>query len=159
MSARTECRVHIEAPMDLVWDMTNDLESWPRLFTEYERVEILGRDGDSVTFRLTTHPDEDGTVRSWVSVRTADPATRTVRAHRVETGPFAFMRLFWDYHERDGGVELRWVQEFHVRDEMPFGDEAMAAHLEKNSGVQMAHIKKRIEAAAAGRRADVGERR
>ncbi|MER5212037.1 SRPBCC family protein [Streptomyces sp. NPDC002838] len=148
MSARTECSVRIDAPMDLVWNMTNDLESWTELFTEYAKVEVLERDGDTVRFRLTMHPDENGKVWSWVSVRTADPATRTVRAHRVETGPFAFMRLFWDYREADGGVEMRWVQEFHVKDEMPFDDQAMAAHLEENSAVQMAHIKERVEAAA-----------
>ncbi|MFJ5225031.1 SRPBCC family protein [Streptomyces sp. NPDC088400] len=148
MSARTECSVRVDAPMNLVWDMTNDVESWPALFTEYARVDVLERRDETVRFRLTTHPDENGEVRDWVSVRTADPATRTVRAHRVETGPFEFMRLFWDYREVDGGVEMRWVQEFHVKDEMPFDDPAMAAHLEKNSAVQMAHIKERVEAAA-----------
>ncbi|MDW4905904.1 SRPBCC family protein [Streptomyces sp. ADMS] len=146
---RTECSVLIAAPLDLVWDMTNDLASWTGLFTEYAGVEVLERDGDTVRFRLTMHPDEDGKVWSWVSVRTADPASRTVRAHRVETGPFAFMRIFWDYRETDGACEMRWVQEFHVKDEMPFGDEAMARHLTDNSAVQMAHIKERIEAAAA----------
>ncbi len=155
MTARTECSVRIDAPMDLVWDMTNHVESWPQLFTEYARVDVLERQGDTVRFRLTMHPDENGEVNSWVSLRTADAATRTVRAHRVETGPFAFMRLFWDYREADGGVEMRWVQEFHVKDEMPFDDAAMAAHLEKNSAVQMAHIKERVEAAAAAR---TGER-
>lgn len=152
MSARTECSVRIDAPIDLVWDMTNDLESWPELFTEYQSIEILERNGTDITFRLTMHPDEQGQVRSWVSVRTPDPASRTVRAHRVETGPFAFMRLYWDYTEVDQQVEMRWVQEFHVKDEMPFDDEAMAAHLEKNSAVQMAHIKKKIESVAAERR-------
>ena len=159
MSARTECTVVIDAPMDLVWDMTNDLESWPELFTEYEKVEILERNGNDITFRLTMRPDEDGEVHSWVSVRTPDPATRTVRARRVETGPFEFMRLYWDYREVEGGVEMRWVQEFHVKDEMPFDDAAMAAHLEKNSAREQAHIKKKIEEAAAARRATAGEAR
>jgi len=33
--------------------------------------------GDTVRFRLTTHPDQehDRAVRTWVSERTADPAT------------------------------------------------------------------------------------
>ena len=53
--------------------MTNDVESWPELFTEYASAEILDREGDTVRFRLTMHPDENGKVWSWVSERTRRP--------------------------------------------------------------------------------------
>ncbi|MEV0381379.1 SRPBCC family protein [Nonomuraea sp. NPDC050643] len=151
MSGRTEAAVVIVAPMDLVWDMTNDLESWPELFTEYAKVEILGHEGETVRFRLTMHPDENGSVHAWVSERTPDPKSRTVRARRVESHAFDYMNIFWSYEERHGGVEMRWVQEFHVNEAMSYGDEEMAAHLRKNTAIQMAHIKQRIEE-AAGRR-------
>ncbi|SCL31464.1 aromatase [Micromonospora pallida] len=151
MAKKTECAVVIDAPMDLVWDMTNDVPNWPNLFTEYATAEVLERDGNTIRFRLAMHPDEDGKVNTWVSERTSDPATRTVRAHRIETGPFDFMNIFWAYREVDGGVEMRWEQEFHVKDVMPFDDDAMAAHLLKNSAIQMAAIKERIEKAAVAR--------
>ncbi|WBB82342.1 SRPBCC family protein [Micromonospora sp. WMMD882] len=151
MAKKTECGVVIDAPMDLVWAMTNDVPNWPDLFTEYASAEVLERDGDTIRFRLTMHPDEQGKVNTWVSERTSDPATRTVRARRIETGPFEFMNIFWAYREVDGGVEMRWEQEFHVRDELPFDDEAMAAHLLRNSAVQLAAIKERIEKAALAR--------
>ncbi|MEU4568707.1 SRPBCC family protein [Micromonospora sp. NPDC023956] len=151
MAKKTECAVVIDAPMDLVWEMTNDVPNWPDLFTEYASAEVLERDGDTIRFRLTMHPDENGRVNTWVSERTSDAATRTVRAHRIETGPFDFMNIFWAYREVDGGVEMRWEQEFHVKDEMPFDDDAMAAHLLKNSAIQMAAIKERIEKAAVAR--------
>lgn len=151
MAKKTECAVVIDAPMDLVWDMTNDVPNWPDLFTEYASAEVLEREGNTIRFRLTMHPDSDGKTNTWVSERTSDPATRTVRAHRIETGPFDFMNIFWAYREVDGGVEMRWEQEFHVRDELPFDDEAMAAHLLKNSAIQMAAIKERIEKAAVAR--------
>ncbi|MEV0325262.1 polyketide cyclase [Micromonospora echinospora] len=151
MAEKTECAVVIDAPMDLVWEMTNDVPNWPDLFTEYASAEVLERDGNTIRFRLTMHPDENGRVNTWVSERTSDPATRTVRAHRIETGPFDFMHIFWAYREVDGGVEMRWEQEFHVKDEMPFDDAAMAAHLLKNSAIQMAAIKERIEKAAVAR--------
>jgi DNA-binding NarL/FixJ family response regulator len=48
-------------------------------------VEILDERDGAYTFRLTMHPDPQGRVWSWVSARTPDPATHTVRAHRVET--------------------------------------------------------------------------
>jgi aromatase len=151
MAEKTECAVVIDAPMDLVWEMTNDVPNWPDLFTEYASAQVLERDGNTIRFRLTMHPDENGRVNTWVSERTSDPATRTVRAHRIETGPFDFMNIFWAYREVDGGVEMRWEQEFHVKDEMPFDDAAMAAHLLKNSAIQMAAIKERIEKAAVAR--------
>jgi aromatase len=83
----------IDAPLELVWDVTNDVASWPGLFSEYAEAVILERRGDTVRFRLTMHPDENGKVWSWVSERTADPKTHTVRAHRVETGPFRYMNI------------------------------------------------------------------
>ena len=62
MAARTENAVVINAPIDLVWNMTNDVESWPSLFTEYAKAEILEREGATIRFRLHTHPDEEGVV-------------------------------------------------------------------------------------------------
>ncbi|GKQ37509.1 SRPBCC family protein [Streptomyces sp. A012304] len=151
--AHTDNTVVIDAPMDLVWEMTNDVESWPRLFSEYSAAEILGRDGATVRFRLTLHPDENGAVWSWVSERTPDPETRTVRARRIETGPFEHMDIFWTYTETDSGVEMRWRQEFTVRPGLPFGDPEMTERLNTNTRREMARIKGLVEEAAARRTA------
>jgi aromatase len=97
MAGHTDNAIVIEAPMELVWSMTNDVESWPQLFSEYASAEILSRNNGSVTFRLTMHPDDQGRVWSWTSQRTPDEPSRTVRAHRVETGPFEYMNIFWKY--------------------------------------------------------------
>lgn len=151
--ALTDNSIVVDAPMELVWEMTNDVESWPELFSEYAAAEILERDGDTIRFRLTLHPDEDGNVWSWVSERTPDPVTRTVRARRIETGPFEFMNLHWTYTETDGGVEMRWRQEFEVRPGLPFGNEEMAERLNTNTRREMARIKGLVEKAAAERAA------
>lgn len=148
MAGHTDNAIVINAPMELVWSMTNDVESWPELFSEYAAAEILFRDGDSVTFRLTLHPDEQGRVWSWVSERTPDEASRTVRAHRVETGPFEYMHIFWSYFEGDGQVRMRWVQDFHMKPEAPLDDAAMTDRLNRNTAIQQQLIKGRIEAAA-----------
>ncbi len=150
MAARTENAVVIDAPIDLVWDMTNDVESWPTLYTEYAKAEILERDGGTVRFRLHTHPEDDGTVWSWVSERTPDPVTRTVRARRIETGPLVEkMDIFWDYTQTPEGVRMRWVQEFVLRPTAPVDDAGAVAFLNKETKAQMAHIKQVIETAAA----------
>ena len=40
MAGRTENDIVIYAPLDLVWEMTNDVESWPTLYSEYAKAEI-----------------------------------------------------------------------------------------------------------------------
>ncbi|WP_272918635.1 SRPBCC family protein [Streptomyces sp. HUCO-GS316] len=147
-AARTENGIVIDAPFDLVWDMTNDVANWPNLFSEYALAEILDRHGDTVRFRLALHPDADGKVWSWVSERVMDRGNRTVRAHRVETGPFAFMNILWTYAQTDAGVEMRWEQEFRMKPDAPVDDAAMTERINKNSKIQLALIKERVEATA-----------
>jgi aromatase len=149
--ARTDNAVVIAAPLPFVWARMNDIEAWPQLFTEYAEVTVLERDGDTVRFRLTTHPDpeHDGTVWSWVSERTADPATYTSRSHRIQTGPFAFMRIAWAFTAVPGGTEMRWTQEFAMKPGAPADDAAAQAYLDRNSRAQMAVIRERLERAHA----------
>jgi len=149
--ARVDNSVVIDAPLEYVWQRMNDVEQWPDLFSEYAAAEILERRGDTVRFRLTMRPDEDGQVWTWVSERTADPSTRSVRAHRVETGPFEHMNICWKYRQVDGGVEMRWIQDFHMKPEAPVDDAAMTRYLNENTAVQMARIKRLVEEQAAGR--------
>ncbi|MFD2765056.1 SRPBCC family protein [Micromonospora eburnea] len=145
----TENAIDIAAPLPLVWEVTNDVARWAELFTEYAKVDILGRSGDTVRFRLTMHPDENGMVWSWVSERTADPATRQVYAHRVETGPFEFMHIHWRYDEVPGGTRMTWVQDFAMKPDAPVDNAGMTDRINANSKVQLAVIKERVERRAA----------
>jgi aromatase len=151
VSGHTDNSILIDAPIDVVWDMTNDIESWTSLFSEYSVAEIISRNGSAIRFRLALHPDENGKVWAWVSERTPDPATRTVRAHRVETGPFKYMSLFWEYLEVDGGVQMRWVQDFEMKPGAPLDDAGMTNRLNTNTPIQMQLIKEKVERAAAQR--------
>lgn len=152
MPGHVDNAVVIKAPLDFVWTAMNDIERWPRLFTEYASAEILARDGDTVRFRLTTHPDREhaGRVWSWVSERTADGATHTSLAHRVETGPFEYMRIEWSFDAVEGGTRMRWRQWFAMKPEAPADDAGAEAYLNRNTRIQMQAIKERLE--AAGRR-------
>jgi aromatase len=143
----------IDADIDLVWDMTNDVEAWPQLFTEYATAEILDRTGDTVRFRLAMHPDENGKVWSWVSERTPDRSTYSVVARRVETGPFEFMDINWSYTPEGSGTRMRWIQDFRMRPGAPLDTEAMTERINTNTGVQMRVIADKIEAAARDGRA------
>lgn len=152
MAGHTQNEITIAAPLELVWDMTNDLERWPQLFSEYASVEILSREGRKTTFRLTMHPDENGTVWSWVSEREPDRDTLTVKARRVETGPFAHMDIVWRYEEVADGTRMVWTQDFAMKPDAPVDDDWMTDNINKNSKVQMALIRDKIEKAATGHR-------
>jgi aromatase len=148
MAGRTDNAVVIDKPIDEVWQRMNDLENWTNLFTEYASVEILERDGNTVKFRLTTHPDPeyDGQVWSWTSERTMDPDSYTTKSHRIETGPFEYMNIEWYFEPAEGGTKMRWVQDFSMKESAPANDEQAQDYLNKNTAEQMKAIKERLEA-------------
>ena len=149
MAAHTDNAIVIEAPLDLVWTMTNDLENWPNLFTEYAKTEIVERkDANTVLFRITMHPDNQGNAWSWISERTMDPATHTTKSRRIETGWFEYMHIEWFYEPVEGGTKMRWVQDFTMKPTAPFNDEQQAENINRNTKIQQAVIKERIEARA-----------
>ncbi|ASW55184.1 SRPBCC family protein [Plantactinospora sp. KBS50] len=147
-AGHTDNSVVIAAPFELVWELTNDVPGWPTLFTEYASAEVLRRSGDTVLFRLTMVPDEAGVAWSWVSERTADRDRREVRAHRVETGPFEYMRIHWSYAEVPEGTRMTWVQDFAMRPDAPVTDAQMTERINTNSRLQMEIIRQRIEGVA-----------
>jgi aromatase len=154
MSAHTDNSIVIDAPLEVVWSMANDVESWPRLFVdEYAKAEVLEREENRIVFRLTTCPMEDGRSYSWVSERVLDEERHCVNARRIELGPFRYLSIFQSFTEVPGGVELRWVQDFEVAPGAPFTDEQMANRINGNSKVQLQHHREAMESAAATRAA------
>jgi aromatase len=152
VAAHTDNDVVINAPLDVVWERMMDVEGWPDLFSEYAKAEVTERDGDTIKFRLTTHPDPDyeGQVWSWISERTADPASHSSKSRRIETGPFEYMNIEWYFEEADGGTRMRWVQDFSMKPGAPANDEQAEEYMNKNTKTQMGVIKERLEAAANG---------
>lgn len=152
MAGHTQNEITIAAPPDLVWDITNDVEHWPQLFSEYASVEILSREGNKTTFRLTMHPDANGDVWSWVSERETDRNALSVTARRVETGPFAYMNIQWQYEKVPEGTRMVWTQDFEMKPDAPVDDAWMTDNINRNSKVQMALIRDHIEQTAAAHR-------
>ncbi|MER5752693.1 SRPBCC family protein [Streptomyces sp. NPDC002088] len=151
MAGHTENEIVIDAPLDVVWDMTNDIENWPQLFSEYASVEVLSRENGKTTFRLTMHPDDNGKVWSWVSEREPDRPKLTVNARRVETGPFAYMNIKWVYSETPGGTRMHWTQDFAMKPDAPVDDAWMTDNINRNSVVQLELIRDKVEKRARER--------
>jgi aromatase len=150
MSAHTDNEVLIAAPLDLVWEVANDVERWPELFAgEYAAAEVLERDGDRVRFRLTTAPGPDGRSYTWVSERCLDRGRGTVSSRRIEPGPFRYVHLFQSFTAVADGTRLRWVQDFEARPEAPFTDEGMRRRIDAGAQANLRRHKEVIEALAA----------
>lgn len=156
VDGHTDNSIVIGADLDFVWEMTNDLANWPRLFTEYASVEILDHTENTFRFRLTMRPDENGKVWSWVSERTLDPGRRQVSARRVEPGPFEFMNIEWTYRTVPEGTLMRWVQDFEMRPQAPIDTAGMTVRINANTAIQQQVIADRVEAASRHRHASQG---
>lgn len=148
--------VVINAPLDRVFAMTNDIANWRSLFDEYEESTVLETEGNVVTFRLTKKPDpSDGRRRSWVSRRTIDRERLRCVAERLEPKyPFTRMNIEWLYEPVPEGVRMTWMQDFEVDPKCPFTETEMERYLNDNTRVEMTVIKGKIERAAADASAD-----
>jgi aromatase len=151
MAAHTDNAVDVKAPLEFVWERMMDVESWPTLFSEYAQAEIVERNGDTIQFRLTTHPDPEyeGKIWSWVSERVADPKSHSSKSRRIETGPFQYMTIEWFFEEIPDGTRMRWVQDFSMNPGAPANDQQAEEYMNTNTKTQMGVIKERLEAEAA----------
>lgn len=109
--AHTRNSIFIKAPFDLVFEISNHIERWTELFgDEYVSADVLKREGNEITFRLT---DDEG--KSWVSKRWLHKAQKMAYASRHEPMfPFKYMKIIWLYHEQDGGTLMTWIQDFEM---------------------------------------------
>jgi aromatase len=148
MKGRTENSVVVYGDAERIFELTNRIELWPELFTEYESTEVLEREGHYLKFRLTMFPEEDGKVKSWVSERTVDTSKREARAKRLEPMyPFASMDIHWTYEPlpQGLGVIMTWIQEFEPHENFPFDVYRMESHLNHNTRIQLKAVKQAVE--------------
>jgi aromatase len=59
------------------------------------------------------------------------------------------MNIRWHYEEVPEGTRMVWTQDFAMKPEAPVDDAWMTDNINRNSKVQMALIRDRIEKAAA----------
>jgi len=148
MPGNTLNKTVILKPFDFVFEKTNDLTLWTRLFTEYETVEILADGVDGVTFRLKTFAEGPRPSRTWISTRKVERETRSVHGWRhLPSFPFSSMDIYWQYEAlpNNAGVVLTWHQVFDVMPDSPLSKFEMEAFLNRSSIKQLAHIKQFLE--------------
>ena len=130
MKMKIKNSIIIKKPIEEVFDITNDIEQWPNLFTEYAKAEILEKSDSYIKFRLTTCPDEKGMQSSWISERFIDKKNWTITAKRLDPiYPFQYMDIEWIYRTVKEGTEMIWKQKFSMDCKSGFLDEKVAVNM------------------------------
>jgi aromatase len=150
--AHTVNSIFIKAPFQPTFDISNNIERWTELFgDEYVSAEVLSREGNEITFKLTD--DEN---KSWVSKRWLHPEQKFAYASRHEPMfPFKFMKIIWLYEEGEcpengKGTLMTWIQDFVMDPKFTkFTAEEIEGFINKHSIDNMNIFKKVIEKEAS----------
>ncbi|MFA5144757.1 MAG: SRPBCC family protein [Candidatus Omnitrophota bacterium] len=146
----------INAPYDLVFDISNDIPRWTELFgSEYQKAEVVEKKDNKITFRLT---DEEG--KSWVSWRLLFKDKYFTYAQRQEPlFPFKYMKIVWLYTSKPAGmalakgcqttdfcpVEMAWIQHFEMDEKAKFTDQQVEGFINEGSRHNLKIFKEIIE--------------
>lgn len=136
----------INAPYDLVFDISNDIPRWTELFgAEYKKAEVVKQEANKITFRLT---DEDD--KSWQSWRLLFKDKNFAYAQREDPlFPFKFMKIIWLYTPKPEGVEMTWIQHFQMDPKAKFNDAQIEGFINEGSQQNLKIFKEIIEKEAA----------
>jgi aromatase len=139
--AYTYNSVFIQRPIEEVFDLSNRLEEWPKVFDEYVNVKILDRTDSRIVFQMTNKENQ-----SWRSHRVLDRAHWLVTASREEPMfPFKHMTLRWIYRPLNGGTEMVWEQFFEMDPAANVSDEVAIDRVVRHSQVNMQNFKRWLE--------------
>ena len=110
----------INAPYDVIFDISNTIPRWTELFGgEYKEAIVVKKEKNKITFKLT---DKEG--RTWQSYRLLFKENYLAYAEREEPKfPFEFMKIIWLYTPKPEGIELTWIQHFKMDSKAAFNDE------------------------------------
>lgn len=135
----------INAPYDLVFDISNDISRWTELFgKEYQKSEVVKKEGNKITFRLT---DEEG--KTWQSWKLLFKDKYFTYAEREDPKfPFKYMKLIWLYTQKPEGIEMSWVQHFEMDEKAKFNDQQVEGFINEGSKENLKIFKALIEKAA-----------
>lgn len=119
---KTKCEINVDLDMDNLFTITNDVENWPRLFSNYSKVDILDKSKNYVKFRLY-YKENDGSIVSWISERTWKVTDKEIQvtAKRLDPIlPYKYMNIIWKYrYLGKNKTKMIWEQEFEISDLLP----------------------------------------
>ncbi len=132
----------INAPYELIFDISNDIPRWTELFGgEYQKAEVVKIEANKIIFRLT---DDEG--KSWQSWKLLFKDKYFTYAEREEPKfPFKYMKIIWLYTLKPTGAELTWIQHFEMDDKAKFNDTQVEGFINTHSKDNLKIFKQVIE--------------
>ena len=132
----------INAPYNLIFDISNTIPRWTELFGgEYKEAIVVKKEKNKITFKLT---DKEG--RTWQSFRLLFKENYLAYAEREEPKfPFEFMKIIWLYTPKPEGIELTWIQHFKMDSKAAFTDEQVEGFINQHSKENLKIFKAVIE--------------
>lgn len=132
----------INAPYDVIFDISNTIPRWTELFGgEYKAAIVVKKENNKITFKLT---DKEG--RTWQSYRLLFKENYLAYAEREEPKfPFEFMKIIWLYTPKPEGIELTWIQHFKMDSKAAFTDEQVEGFINQHSKENLKIFKAVIE--------------
>lgn len=131
----------VNAPIEKVFDISNQIDRWPEMMPEYKKAEILDtKEGRKIWFCLG---HESGT--EWVSWRMLYPPYVAYAERQEPKLPFKYMQIVWTYTPLGPQqTKMTWDMTFELPDERKAEEESwaqdMAAHTEINQGKMKSFI-------------------
>jgi aromatase len=147
---RIENSVAIKADPKEVFDIINDIEKWPTLFSEYAGAKVISKERDGryteIIFELS---NPDGA--SWRSWRLVDHKQLVAIAERRDPlYPFSYMHLKWTCSADPGGTRMTWIQDFELDVNYGVSLDAALQRMNTHTRENQQRIKEEIESGMAG---------
>ncbi len=101
--ATVESSIRIQAPVEIVYEIARDIESFPEFMDDVEEVEILERNENRQVSRWVGRIEEFNRNIEWVEEDYWDPEERSCRFFMTE-GDFTSYEGTWTFEEDDGGT-------------------------------------------------------
>ncbi|MFH9177344.1 aromatase/cyclase [Streptomyces albogriseolus] len=142
---RTSHSTEVDAPAGIVYGLIADAVRWPLFFPPNVHVEKLETDGTNERLRMWA--TANGQVRSWISRRVQDPATRRVEFRQSHPqAPVKTMHGTWAVEELPGGTTLlTLLHDFTVHGDRPQDVDWVQRAVDTNSRAELAGLRQLAE--------------
>ncbi len=132
----------VNAPVEKVFDISNQIELWPEMMAEYKGAQVLEREGRKIWFSLV-----DANGNHWTSWRMLYPPYFTCSERHEPRAPFKFMHLVWTYKPlNEQQTEMTWDMHFELPDDKVGFEEQWIKGLSAHTRENQAKMKSFIEA-------------
>ena len=105
---------HVPHLVDLMFDLVNDLEDYPRFLPNVKDIQVKRDDGAKGDVRYAKMTIQFGPIsQAYTSKVVADKANHTITATSND-GPFAYLNSKWTFESEGTGTRIRLDIDFKI---------------------------------------------